>query len=185
MMAWWRDKGIDGFRMDVISMLSKEQRFPDGVLKEGKPYGDGLPYYANGPRIHEFLRDMSPKGSSICTTIKSVISGHDFRTGRWDSSTMESGYGTGKALAICWSLRTGIWRPVSMRMTPHFHWNISSRNTQALEPGICGIRLMESEGKMEAGSVLLYTKTTSYKGENRNCRACQPLMWSRMRRRGP
>lgn len=60
--------------MDVISMLSKEQRFPDGVLKEGKPYGDGLPYYANGPRIHEFLRDMSPKGSSICTTIKSVIS---------------------------------------------------------------------------------------------------------------
>ena len=74
MMAWWRDKGIDGFRMDVISMLSKEQRFPDGVLKEGKPYGDGLPYYANGPRIHEFLRDMSPKGSSICTTIKSVIS---------------------------------------------------------------------------------------------------------------
>ena len=60
MMAWWGDKGIDGFRMDVISMLSREQRFPDGVLKEGNPYGDGLPYYANGPRIHEFLRDMSP-----------------------------------------------------------------------------------------------------------------------------
>ena len=34
MMAWWGDKGIDGFRMDVISMLSKDQRFPDGVLKK-------------------------------------------------------------------------------------------------------------------------------------------------------
>lgn len=59
MMAWWGDKGIDGFRMDVISMLSKDQRFPDGVLKEGNPYGDGLPYYANGPRIHEFLQEMN------------------------------------------------------------------------------------------------------------------------------
>ena len=59
MMTWWGDKGIDGFRMDVISMLSKDQRFPDGVLKEGNPYGDGLPYYANGPRIHEFLQEMN------------------------------------------------------------------------------------------------------------------------------
>lgn len=59
MMAWWGDKGIDGFRMDVISMLSKDQRFPDGVLKDGNPYGDGLPYYANGPRIHEFLQEMN------------------------------------------------------------------------------------------------------------------------------
>ena len=59
MMAWWGDKGIDGFRMDVISMLSREQRFPDGVLKDGNPYGDGLPYYANGPRIHEFLQEMN------------------------------------------------------------------------------------------------------------------------------
>lgn len=42
MMAWRGDKGLDGFRMDVISMLSKDQRFPDGVLKEGNPYGDGL-----------------------------------------------------------------------------------------------------------------------------------------------
>ncbi|MCB6443584.1 alpha-amylase family glycosyl hydrolase, partial [Streptococcus salivarius] len=43
----------------VISMLSKDQRFPDGVLKDRNPYGDGLPYYANGPRIHEFLQEMN------------------------------------------------------------------------------------------------------------------------------
>ena len=95
---------------------------------------------------------------------------------------MGNGCGTGRASAICWSLRTGIWRPVSMRMTPHFHWSISDRNIRPLEPGICGIRLMESEGKMEAGSAVLYTKATPSKGENRNCRACLPFMWSRMRR---
>lgn len=59
MMAWWGEKGIDGFRMDVISMLSKDQDFPDGILKDGNPYGDGLPWYANGPRIHQFLKEMN------------------------------------------------------------------------------------------------------------------------------
>lgn len=54
MMTWWFDKGIDGFRMDVISMISKDQRFPDGE-KHGL-YGNGGPYYVNGPRIHEFCR---------------------------------------------------------------------------------------------------------------------------------
>lgn len=57
MMTWWFDKGIDGFRMDVISMISKDQSFPDGE-KHGL-YGNGGPYYVNGPRIHEFLQEMN------------------------------------------------------------------------------------------------------------------------------
>lgn len=61
MMTWWGKKGIDGFRMDVISMLSKDPSYPDGELKDGNPYGDGQPYYANGPRIHEFLKEMNQK----------------------------------------------------------------------------------------------------------------------------
>lgn len=61
MMDWWGQKGIDGFRMDVISMLSKDQDYPDGVWKDGNPYGDGQPYYTNGPRIHEFLKEMNRK----------------------------------------------------------------------------------------------------------------------------
>ena len=61
MMAWWGQKGIDGFRMDVISMLSKDLSYPDGELKDGNPYGDGQPYYTNGPRIHEFLKEMNQK----------------------------------------------------------------------------------------------------------------------------
>jgi len=49
MMRWWLDKGIDGFRMDAISFISKRQDFPDGDAKRIIP---------NGPRIHEFLQEM-------------------------------------------------------------------------------------------------------------------------------
>ncbi|GGK36483.1 oligo-1,6-glucosidase [Caldalkalibacillus thermarum] len=59
MMKWWLDKGVDGFRMDVINLISKDQNFPDGVVPEGHEYGDGSPFYMNGPRIHEFLQEMN------------------------------------------------------------------------------------------------------------------------------
>ncbi|WML57627.1 alpha-glucosidase [Neobacillus sp. PS2-9] len=59
MMRFWLDKGIDGFRMDVINMISKQPGLPDGVQGEGQFYGDGSPFYMNGPRIHEFLKEMN------------------------------------------------------------------------------------------------------------------------------
>jgi oligo-1,6-glucosidase len=49
MMRWWLDKGIDGFRMDAISLISKPPDFPDGNAKK---------LVFNGPRIHEFLREL-------------------------------------------------------------------------------------------------------------------------------
>jgi oligo-1,6-glucosidase len=52
MMRWWLDRGVDGFRMDVINMISKDTALPDA------PGGDGSPYYISGPRIHEFLQEM-------------------------------------------------------------------------------------------------------------------------------
>lgn len=60
MMTWWCDKGIDGFRMDVISLISKVPELPDGAVgKSG--YGDFGPYCANGPRVHEYLQEMNRK----------------------------------------------------------------------------------------------------------------------------
>ena len=60
MMDWWCQKGIDGFRMDVISMISKAPELPDGpVGKSG--YGAFGPYTQNGPRVHEFLQEMNRK----------------------------------------------------------------------------------------------------------------------------
>lgn len=58
MMNWWLDRGVDGFRMDVINFISKVTSLPDGVVPEGALYGDAYPYFAQGPRIHEFLHEM-------------------------------------------------------------------------------------------------------------------------------
>ncbi|WP_085991059.1 glycoside hydrolase family 13 protein [Oceanobacillus senegalensis] len=58
MMKWWLDKGIDGFRMDVINFISKIPGLPDAPNPEGKNYVTGKNYFRNGPRIHEFLHEM-------------------------------------------------------------------------------------------------------------------------------
>jgi oligo-1,6-glucosidase len=59
MMRWWLDRGVDGFRMDVINMISKDAALPDGrVLPGTGMLGDGSEYYIDGPRIHEFLQEM-------------------------------------------------------------------------------------------------------------------------------
>ncbi|MCI8797502.1 MAG: alpha-glucosidase, partial [Dorea sp.] len=59
MMTWWCDKGIDGFRMDVISMISKTKEMPDGPAADF--YGDYSPYCVHGPNIHKYLREMNEK----------------------------------------------------------------------------------------------------------------------------
>ncbi len=62
MMRWWLDRGVDGFRMDVINLISKDVG-PDGELHDGPPlpglpYGDATASVVCGPRIHEFLQGM-------------------------------------------------------------------------------------------------------------------------------
>lgn len=59
MMNWWCQKGIDGFRMDVISLISKKPGLPDGELAPGALYGDSG--CANGPHVHEYLQEMNQK----------------------------------------------------------------------------------------------------------------------------
>lgn len=60
MMDWWCQKGIDGFRMDVISMISKTPGLPDGKVGENG-YGDFGPYVHNGPHVHGYLQEMNQK----------------------------------------------------------------------------------------------------------------------------
>lgn len=52
-VRFWAEKGIDGLRLDVINLISKDQRFPNDET------GDGRKYYTDGPRIHEFLHEMN------------------------------------------------------------------------------------------------------------------------------
>jgi len=58
MMRWWLDRGVDGFRMDVINLISKDPALPDGHVRADTALGDGSPHYVCGPRIHEFLAEM-------------------------------------------------------------------------------------------------------------------------------
>ena len=57
-MKFWLDKGVDGFRLDVIPFISKDTTYPP-LPKQYN--GDFVSYYANGPHLHEYLREMNKK----------------------------------------------------------------------------------------------------------------------------
>ncbi len=59
MMRWWVERGVDGFRMDVINFISKDVALPDGPQDPGQPHGSAFPGSANGPRLDEFLAEMN------------------------------------------------------------------------------------------------------------------------------
>lgn len=59
MMTWWLEKGVDGFRMDVINQISKRPGLPDGPLKPHSKFGDAK--VTNGPKVHQYLQEMNQK----------------------------------------------------------------------------------------------------------------------------
>jgi oligo-1,6-glucosidase len=58
MMRWWLDRGVDGFRMDVINFISKDTSLPDAHSPTGAPTPTGSSTSSSGPRIHEFLQEL-------------------------------------------------------------------------------------------------------------------------------
>ncbi|VDK13737.1 Oligo-1,6-glucosidase [Oenococcus sicerae] len=77
-MRFWLNKGVDGFRMDVINLISKPEGLPDGQKSKGAVYGDASSIVADGARLNEFLQEMN----------KQVISKYDMMTvGEMPSST--------------------------------------------------------------------------------------------------
>jgi oligo-1,6-glucosidase len=58
MMRWWVDRGVDGFRMDVINFISKS-KFADGKPPPGRARAHSFLFTANGPRLDEFLAEMN------------------------------------------------------------------------------------------------------------------------------
>ncbi|WP_242273437.1 alpha,alpha-phosphotrehalase [Bacillus cereus group sp. BfR-BA-01310] len=77
MMRFWLDKGVKGFRLDVINLISKDQRF---LSDEGSTAtSDGRKYYTDGPRVHEYLQEMN----------RNVFEGKDVMTvGEMSSTTI-------------------------------------------------------------------------------------------------
>lgn len=62
-MNFWLQRGACGFRMDVINFISKDPRYPDVDPIPGSPrkYFPGTKYFANGPRMHEYLQEIKQK----------------------------------------------------------------------------------------------------------------------------
>ncbi|WP_209124853.1 alpha,alpha-phosphotrehalase [Alkalihalobacillus sp. BA299] len=78
MMHFWFKKGVDGFRLDVINLISKDQQFPndDGSIHPS----DGRKFYTDGPRVHEFMQEMN----------REVFSQYDSMTvGEMSSTTID------------------------------------------------------------------------------------------------
>ncbi|TEB29233.1 glycoside hydrolase [Coprinellus micaceus] len=66
MMKFWLDRGCDGFRMDVINILSKADGLPDAPISvPGDAYQHASIHFANGPRVHEHIKEMHEKVLSI------------------------------------------------------------------------------------------------------------------------
>ena len=62
MVNWWLDKGVDGFRMDVINYISKEEGLPQGNEVIGEMMGYyGIEHYYYGPKLHQFLHEIHEK----------------------------------------------------------------------------------------------------------------------------
>ncbi|MFM4973960.1 alpha,alpha-phosphotrehalase [Aeromonas veronii] len=84
---FWANKGVDGFRLDVINLISKDQTFPNDEI------GDGRRFYTDGPRIHEFLQDVSrdvfaPVGAMTVGEMSSTSLEHCQRYGALDGSEL-------------------------------------------------------------------------------------------------
>jgi len=58
-MRFWLDKGVDGFRMDSISFISKPEEFKDAPLEDNKSYGSYYYGSSNGPLLHDYLQEMN------------------------------------------------------------------------------------------------------------------------------
>ena len=62
MINWWLDKGVDGFRMDVINYISKEEGLPEGNKMIGDLMGyPGIERYYYGPHLHEYFKEIQEK----------------------------------------------------------------------------------------------------------------------------
>ncbi|MCG3469355.1 alpha,alpha-phosphotrehalase [Xenorhabdus bovienii] len=84
---FWADRGVDGLRLDVVNLVSKQQDYPSD------DHGDGRRFYTDGPRIHEFLQEMSrdvfqPKSLMTVGEMSSTALEHCLRYSALDSSAL-------------------------------------------------------------------------------------------------
>ena len=58
-MVWWLDRGVDGFRMDVINFISKSEGLPDAPAIPGQRFVSAMDKFVDGPHVHDYLAEMT------------------------------------------------------------------------------------------------------------------------------
>ncbi len=81
MMRWWVARGVDGFRMDVIDLISRDPTLPDGPVPQGGRFGSAHAAVTNGPRLEEFLAEMNREVG--------LAQGHLLTVGEMPGSTID------------------------------------------------------------------------------------------------
>jgi oligo-1,6-glucosidase len=122
MMHWWLKKGVDGFRMDVINLISKVPGLPDAPVVGPGRYQFGAQYFANGPRLMEFLLEMKREVLSqydimtvgetpLVTTQEGIAITHEESGAlnmlfQFEHMNLDTGYSpaTGQRMSIPWRL---------------------------------------------------------------------------------
>ncbi|KAJ5358602.1 glycoside hydrolase superfamily [Penicillium cataractarum] len=57
-MRFWLDRGVDGFRIDSMNLMSKHPDLPDGKILNDEPYQSGAEFFASGPKMHDYIREI-------------------------------------------------------------------------------------------------------------------------------
>jgi len=81
-LNFWLDKGVDGFRFDVFNMFSKVYPIRDDNSKDS--FQKGAPYYVDGPRMHEFLKELNEKSFSLYDIFTVGESFHPSEEDAWE-----------------------------------------------------------------------------------------------------
>lgn len=115
-MSFWLEMGVDGFREDVITFLSKKENLPNGI--PFLPMANGMPYYKNGPHIYEYLKEFRKVGEKYncmqlgegpMSTVKDVLS---YTTGK--NKCLDMMFNFDHMMADCF-LTEYVTRPFSVR----------------------------------------------------------------------
>ncbi|GMF81868.1 unnamed protein product [Aspergillus oryzae] len=98
-IRYWLNKGADGFRMDAINLISKDQNFPNAeITNPDSPWQDGTKHFACGPRLHEYLQGIGkilkqydafsvgemPEVYDLNEMLRSVGSDRKFTSRKWE-----------------------------------------------------------------------------------------------------
>lgn len=119
MVAWWINKGVDGFRLDAINFISKNTNWPDGRVTKDNQFADIYKFAANGPKVHQYLQEFK----------REVLDKYDVLTvGEASSSTIKDALAFSNELDMIFQ-----FEHVALDIHPTIPWGIKPINFEELK----------------------------------------------------